>query len=94
MNWRESVSVNHYSDIFARYGGFRTRKQVYKKTDNQSEQEEIEMLTREEYIEYITKYVNQIHDVDRLNKILNYTLKHAVRDSGSIRAGDKTDHAA
>lgn len=52
------------------------------------------MLTREEYIEYITKYVNQIHDVDRLNKILNYTLKRAVRDSGSIRAGDKTDHAA
>ena len=52
------------------------------------------MLTREEYIEYITKYVNQTHDVDRLNKILNYTLKHAVRDSGSIRAGDKTDHAA
>ena len=39
------------------------------------------MLAREEYIEYITKYVNQIHDVDRLNKILNYTLKHAVRDS-------------
>ena len=32
------------------------------------------MLTREEYIEYITKYVNQIHDVDRLNKVLNYTL--------------------
>lgn len=38
------------------------------------------MLTREEYIEYITKYVNQIQDIDRLNKILNYVMKYFVRD--------------
>ena len=38
------------------------------------------MLTRKEYIEYITKYVNQIHDIDHLNKILNYVMKYFVRD--------------
>ena len=39
-------------------------------------------MTKKEYATYILKYVCEIEDVTRLNRILNYVAKECVKDSG------------
>ena len=39
-------------------------------------------MTKKEYATYILKYVCEIEDVTRLNRILNYVSKECVKDSG------------
>ena len=39
-------------------------------------------MTKNEYVTYIQKYVCEIEDVTRLNRILNYVAKECVKDSG------------
>lgn len=40
-------------------------------------------MTKKEYATYILKYVCEIEDVTRLNKIFNYVSKEYVKDSGA-----------
>lgn len=39
-----------------------------------------EMMTKKEYATYIQKYVCEIEDISRLNKIFNYVSKEYVKD--------------
>ncbi len=48
-------------------------------------------MTKKEYATYILKYVCEIEDVTRLNRILNYVSKECVKDSG--RTEDQSDSA-
>ena len=41
-------------------------------------------MTKKEYATYILKYVYEIEDVTRLNRILNHVAKEYVKDSGRI----------
>ena len=41
-------------------------------------------MTKKEYATYILKYVCEIEDVTRLNRILNHVAKEYVKDSGRI----------
>lgn len=43
-------------------------------------------MTKNEYVTYIQKYVCEIEDVTRLNRILNYIAKEYVKDSGRTEA--------
>lgn len=43
-------------------------------------------MTKNEYVTYIQKYVSEIEDVTRLNRILNYVAKEYVKDSGRTEA--------
>lgn len=46
-------------------------------------------MTKKEYITYILKYVCEIEDISRLNRILNCVSKEYVKDSD--RAEDQSD---
>lgn len=48
-------------------------------------------MTKKEYITHILKYVCEIEDITRLNRIFNYVSKEYVKDSGST--DDKNDSA-
>ncbi len=48
-------------------------------------------MTKKEYVTYIQKYVCEIEDITRLNRILNYVLKEYVKDSG--RTEGRSDSA-
>ena len=39
-------------------------------------------MTKKEYATYILKYVREIEDITRLNRIFNYVSKEYVKDSG------------
>lgn len=39
-------------------------------------------MTKNEYVTYIQKYVCEIEDVTRLNRILNYVAKECAKDFG------------
>lgn len=43
-------------------------------------------MAKKEYATYILKYVCEIEDVTRLNRILNYIAKEYVKDSGRTEA--------
>lgn len=48
-------------------------------------------MTKKEYVTHILKYVCEIEDISRLNRIFNYISKEYVKDSGSTE--DKNDSA-
>lgn len=43
-------------------------------------------MTKKEYVTYIQKYLCEIEDISRLNRILNYVAKEHVKDSGRTEA--------
>lgn len=48
-------------------------------------------MTKKEYVTYIQKYVCEIEDITRLNRILNYVVKENVKDSS--RTEGRSDSA-
>lgn len=46
-------------------------------------------MTKKEYITHILKYVCEIEDISRLNRIFNYASKECVKDFG--RTEDRSD---
>lgn len=48
-------------------------------------------MTKKEYVTYILKYVCEIEDISRLNRVFNYVSKECVKDFG--RTEDRSDSA-
>lgn len=47
-------------------------------------------MTKKECVSYILKYVCEIEDISRLNRILNYVLKESVKVPGAAEERSRT----